>query len=55
MIVTTIKLLSGYITDTDTAGTALTSADTFHEMWPRLEMVSTDYALANIDAAMEII
>ena len=44
----------GYIEDTNANGTALTSADTFHEM-VRLDMVSTDYTLANIDAAMEII
>jgi Ca2+-binding RTX toxin-like protein len=51
---TNSQAVIGYIEDTNATGTALTSADTFHEM-VRLDMVSTDYTSANIDAIMEII
>lgn len=43
----------GYVTDTDTTGTAFTSADTFHEI-ARVAMSTSDYTLANIDAALTI-
>jgi hypothetical protein len=41
----------GYIEDTAATGTALTSADTFHEI-VRVGMTSANFTLANIDASL---
>jgi hypothetical protein len=43
----------GYIEDDTTNGTAITSADTFHEV-ARIAMSTADYTMANIDASFTI-